>query len=73
MAEFTNDGLKELFIDLYLQDMLDLHDNCCAQWNEFGVFHESKSFEFIHTIMDCVSFESIEAELDEDIDSEHGF
>ena len=73
MSEFTNDSLKELFIDLHMQDMLDLHDYICSRWQEYGYFHESKSHEFIHAIMDCVKFESVDLENEEEIDLEIGF
>jgi hypothetical protein len=68
MSGFTKDELTELFIDIHLDEMIDLHDQFCSKWQEFGFFHESKSPDFIHAIMDCISFESIQVDNEDEYD-----
>jgi hypothetical protein len=70
MSEFTIDELKELFIDIYMDELIDLHEEICSRWQEFGYFHESKSSDFIHAIMDSISFESIQFDNENEYDND---
>ena len=48
------DELKETFIDINLTLLLNFHQTIVHEYKDHGFLNESKSYEFIHCIVDSL-------------------
>lgn len=60
----THDELCELFIDYNMLHLLDMYDDLQNSYSHLDLFNDSKSCDFIHAIVDGLSF--VENESDDE-------